>query len=82
MSGHNTIVRSVYDLGLGAWAGGLVANRVAADVPGPTAPRVLGAGWAQWAPVSAAAIAAHLIGGAGIPRAKSVRIVAMSGVVG
>jgi len=80
------VVRSLHDLGLAAWFGGTLAgavavNGAAADVPDPQMRlRVANAGWARWAPVNAAAIAAHLIGGAGLLRANKGRVAAQSGV--
>lgn len=86
MSERNIIVRGLHDLGLGAWFGGSLAgavavNGAAADVPDPaTRLRIANAGWARWTPVNAAAIAAHLIGGAGLLRANRGRVAAQSGV--
>ena len=86
MSERNTLVRSLHDLGLAAWFGGSLAgavavNGAAADVPDPTLRlRVANAGWARWTPVNAAAIAAHLVGGAGLLRANRGRTAAQSGV--
>jgi hypothetical protein len=83
---NNVVVRSLHDLGLAAWFGGSLAgavavNGAAADVPDPKMRlRVANAGWARWTPVNAAAIAAHLIGGAGLLRANKRRAAAQSGV--
>ena len=72
MSGRNTVVRSLHDVGLAAWFGGTLAgavgiNGAAADVPDRTQRLlVANAGWARWTPVNLAAIAAHLVGGAGL----------------
>lgn len=85
MSERNTIIRSMHDLGLAAWFGGSLAgavavNGAAADVPDPKLRlRVANAGWARWTPVNAAAIAAHLIGGAGLLRANRGRVNTQSG---
>lgn len=74
------------NLGLAAWFGGSLAGAVAvngeaADVPDPTLRlRVANAGWARWTPVNAAAIGAHLVGGAGLLRANRGRTAAQSGV--
>jgi hypothetical protein len=76
MSHRNTLVRSLHDLGLAAWFGGSLAgavavNGAAADIPDPTLRlQVVNTGWARWTPVNAAAIAAHLIGGAGLLRTE------------
>lgn len=72
MSEKNTVIRSMHDLGLAAWFGGSLMGAVGLN--GATAeandPRerakLSSAGWARWAPVSAAAIGAHAIGGAGL----------------
>ena len=86
MSERNTVVRSLHDLGLAAWFGGSLAgavavNGAAADVPEPKLRlTVANAGWARWAPVNAAAIGAHLIGGAALLRANRSRIAGQSGV--
>jgi hypothetical protein len=86
MSERNTIVRSLHDLGLAAWFGGSLAgavtvNGAAADIPDPSIRlRVANAGWARWTPVNAIAIAAHLIGGAGLLLANRGRTTAQSGV--
>jgi hypothetical protein len=83
---NNVVVRSLHDVGLAAWFGGSLAgavavNGAAADVPDPKMRlRVANAGWARWTPVNAAAIAAHLIGGAGLLRANKRRAAAQSGV--
>ena len=85
---RNTVVRSLHDLGLGAWFGGALmgaigVNGAAADVDDPTQrARVANAGWDRWTPVNAVAIAAHLIGGAGIIRANTGRIKGQKGVAG
>jgi hypothetical protein len=86
MSERNTVVRSLHDLGLAAWFGGSLAgavavNGAAADVPDPQLRlRVANAGWARWTPVNAAAIGAHLLGGAGLLRANRGRVAAQNGV--
>ena len=88
MTNRNTFVRSLHDLGLGAWFGGALmgaigVNGAAADVDDPTQrARVANAGWDRWTPVNAVAIAAHLIGGAGIIRANTGRIKGQKGVAG
>ncbi len=67
MSRH-TLARSMHDLGLAAWFGGSLMgavghNGAAASLRDP-AERSAAAtvGWSRWAPVSAAAIGAHLLG--------------------
>jgi hypothetical protein len=86
MSDRNTLVRSLHDLGLAVWFGGSLAGAVAvngavADVPDPKLRlQVANTGWARWTPVNAAAIAAHLVGGAGLLRANRGRTAAQGGV--
>jgi hypothetical protein len=86
MSECNTLVRSLHDLGLAAWFGGSLAgavaiNGAAADVPDPKLRlRIVNTGWARWTPVNAIAIAAHLVGGAGLLRANRGRAAAQGGV--
>lgn len=86
MSDRNTVIRTMHDLGLAAWFGGSLAgavavNGAAADVPDPTQRlTVANAGWARWAPVNAAAIGTHLLGGAGLLRANRERVAGQRGV--
>ncbi len=86
MAERNTVVRSLHDLGLAAWFGGSLAgaiavNGAAAEVPDKTQRlHVANAGWARWTPVNLAAIAAHLVGGAGLLYANKGRVAAQSGV--
>jgi hypothetical protein len=86
MSQRNTVVRSLHDLGLAAWFGGTLAgavavNGAAADVRDPSERlHVANAGWARWAPVNLAAIAAHLVGGAGLLLANKGRVATQRGV--
>jgi hypothetical protein len=86
MSHRNTVVRSLHDLGLGAWFGGALAgavavNGAAADIPDEKQRlRVANAGWARWTPVNLAAIIIHLIGGVGLLMGNRGRVAAQSGV--
>ncbi len=86
MSRRNTVVRSVHDLGAAAWFGGSLmgavgVNGAAASVADPTdRAKVAAVGWGKWAPVSAAAIAAHLVGGAGVLLANRHRATHQGGV--
>lgn len=86
MSSRNTVLRSLHDVGLAAWFGGSLAgavavNGAAADLPDPTQRlKTANTGWARWTPVNAAAIAAHLIGGAGILSANRTRVGTQAGV--
>jgi hypothetical protein len=79
-SNRNTIIRSLHDVGGAAWFGGSLMGAVAVNGlskdlkdPGERA-AIASDGWARWAPVSAAAIGAHLVGGAGILLANRDRV--------
>jgi len=82
----DTTVRSLHDLGLAAWFGGSLMgavglNGAAASVSDPTErAKTASTGWARWAPFNAAAIGAHLLGGAGLVRANRKRIGSQAGV--
>ena len=86
MAEKNTLARTMHDMGLAAWFGGSLmgavgVNGAAAEVDDPTQrSRVANAGWARWTPVNAAAIAAHLVGGALITTANKGRLVTQQGV--
>jgi hypothetical protein len=86
MSERNTVVRTLHDLGLATWLGGSLAgavgiNGAAADVPDEKLRLVVAnAGWARWTPVNLAAIAAHLVGGAGVLYANKGRVATQRGV--
>jgi len=80
MSGRNTVVRSMHDIGLAAWFGGSLMGAVAlngataeAQAPGERL-RLASLGWAKWAPVQVAALLAHGIGGIGLIRANKTRL--------
>jgi len=84
-SNRNTIIRSMHDLGAAAWFGGTLMGAIginggSKDVKDPAErAAVAAAGWARWAPISAAAIGAHLIGGAGLLAANRDRVRAQQG---
>jgi hypothetical protein len=86
MSSRNTVIRSLHDLGAAAWFGGSLmgaagVNGAAAAVRDPQdRARIAAVGWGKWTPFSAAAIGAHLIGGASIPYANRGRAKRQSGV--
>ncbi len=88
MSDRNTLAHLMHDAGLAAWFGGSLmgaigVNGAAADVDDPRQrARVANAGWNRWTPVNAAAIAAHLIGGAQILKANKGRVASQQGVLG
>ncbi|HEX5597880.1 MAG TPA: hypothetical protein VFX61_17985 [Micromonosporaceae bacterium] len=86
MSQRHTVLRSMHDLGLGAWFGGSLMGAIGVNGatreihdPHERLP-VASAGWAQWTPVNAAAIGTHLVGAAGELVTESGRVVAQSGV--
>ncbi|WP_324651167.1 hypothetical protein [Georgenia sp. H159] len=80
MSQRNTVVRSLHDLGLAAWFGGSLMgavglNGAAAEADNPRERLTLSsAGWARWAPLNAAAIAAHVYGGLGLIAGNEARL--------
>ena len=85
-SNRNTIIRSLHDVGAAAWFGGSLMGAVALngaskDVSNPLErTKIASSGWARWAPFSAAAIGAHLLGGAGLLLAHRDRVSNQSGV--
>ena len=85
MTERNTLVRSLHDVGLAAWFGGSLMgavglNGAAAQARDPQERLTLSsAGWARWAPVSAATIGTHLIGGLGLIGGNKARLGAQSG---
>ena len=86
MSERDTTIRILHDLGAAAWFGGSLmgaiglngASKAVAD-PSERA-GVAATGWARWAPVNAAAIGAHLVGGAGLVLANKNRVAGQAGV--
>lgn len=86
MSSRNTFVRSLHDVGSAAWFGGSLmgavgVNGAAAAVRDPRERvRTAAVGWAKWAPVSALAIGAHLLGGGAVLYANRDRAKHQSGV--
>lgn len=85
-SNRNTVIRSLHDLGAAAWFGGTLmgaigVNGASKDVKDPAErAAVASAGWARWAPVSAAAIGAHLVGATGLLLANRDRVRDQKGV--
>ncbi|WP_240900472.1 hypothetical protein [Kineococcus indalonis] len=82
------MIRSLHDLGLAAWFGGSLFGAVglngasaAVSDPGDRT-HVATAGWARWAPVNAAALAVHSIGGVGLILANRGRVAAQAGTRG
>ena len=86
MSNTNTLARTLHDVGLAAWFGGSLMgavglNGASSEVSDPTdRARVANSGWGRWTPVNAAAIGAHLIGGAKLTTANKGRLVGQKGV--
>jgi hypothetical protein len=85
MTETDTLYRSLHDLGLAAWFGGTLmgavgVNGAANEVVNPRErARVASAGWGRWVPIQAAAIGAHLVGGAGLLVSQRRRAVLQSG---
>ena len=85
MSEKNTLIRSMHDLGLAAWFGGALMgavglNGAAAKAKDPKERLELSSvGWGRWAPVNAAAIGLHAIGGAGLIAANKSRLAGQPG---
>jgi hypothetical protein len=82
MSGRNTVVHSMHDLGLAAWFGGglmgvIGLNGAASKAKDPTERlRLSSLGWGKWAPVQFAAILVHGIGGVGLILGNKGRLAA------
>lgn len=79
MSSRNTLLRSAHDLGAAAWFGGSLAGVISINGTASVArtterTRYAADGWARWAPVSVAAIGAHLVGGLGLINANRGRL--------
>lgn len=86
MSTRNTVIRSMHDIGLAVWCGGALMGAVglngAANTVGDKQDRaaVASAGWGRWAPVNAAAIVVHAVGGIGLIIANKERVAGQQGV--
>ncbi|GAA3001086.1 hypothetical protein [Actinokineospora diospyrosa] len=76
----DTVIRSLHDVGLSAWFGGALMGAVGVNGAAAEADKatertgIAASGWAKWSPVSAAAIATHLIGGAGLLISQRKRV--------
>lgn len=85
MSEKNTLIRSMHDIGLAAWFGGALMgavglNGAAAKAKDPRERLELSSvGWGRWAPVNAAAIGVHAIGGAGLIATNKSRLAGQPG---
>src|SRR3954447_2790554 len=79
VSTRNTTLRALHDVGLAAWFGGSLfgvagLNAAAEEAQQQrTTARITSVGWAKWAPVNAAFVGAHLVGGAGLLAANRKR---------
>ena len=86
MNDRHTTIRTLHDVGAAVWMGGSLMGAVGLNGASATVAdtgdraRVAANGWARWAPVSAAAIAAHLAGGLGLIIANRGRVRGQSGV--
>lgn len=86
MTTRNTVIRSMHDVGLAVWCGGSLMgavglNGAANEVTDQTQRGpVASTGWARWAPVNAAAIGIHAIGGIGLIVANKGRVAGQKGV--
>ena len=82
MSARQTVIRSLHDIGLAAWFGGTLMGAVGlnggtAAAKDPTERlRLSSIGWAKWAPVQLAALAAHGVGGIGLILGNKARLAA------
>jgi hypothetical protein len=85
-SSRNTLIRSLHDLGAAGWFGGALMGAVALNgasknISNPfERSKVAAAGWARWAPFSAAAIGANMLGGSGLLLANRHRVRSQPGV--
>jgi hypothetical protein len=85
-SSRNTVIHSMHDVGAAAWFGGslmgaIALNGASKDISDPAERSKIAAdGWARWAPFSAAAIGAHLLGGGGLLLEHRDRVGSQPGV--
>ncbi|MFG2772770.1 hypothetical protein [Streptomyces sp. NPDC048350] len=88
MSGRNTALRSLHDVGLAAWFGGSLMGAVGLNGAAKEqsrgdwelGARIAGSGWSKWAPVGAAAIGMHMVGTSGLLATNAARVVTQQGV--
>lgn len=82
---HN-VIHLLHDAGLAAWTGGSLMGAVGLNGAAATLtdPRQRAsastAGWSRWAPVNAAAVAAHVVGGIGLTITDRERVRNQKGV--
>ncbi|MCW2811119.1 MAG: hypothetical protein JWP61_1577 [Friedmanniella sp.] len=80
MTGNNTVVRSMHDLGLAAWFGGSLMgatglNGATSKAKDPTERlRLSSDGWALWTPWQIAAVGVHTVGSIGMIFGNSSRL--------
>ncbi len=85
MTSH-PIIHFLHDAGAAAWFGGSLMgatslNAAAAELSDPRErARISTAGWSRWAPANATAVAAHVIGGAGLMITDWERVRTQEGV--
>jgi hypothetical protein len=85
MNDRNTVIRTLHDLGGAVWLGGSLMGAVGLNgaskdiADSHDRAKVASSGWARWAPVSAAAIGAHLAGGLGLLLANRGRLAGQKG---
>ncbi|MGL4173638.1 MAG: hypothetical protein ACRCTR_06145 [Actinomycetota bacterium] len=83
---RNTVIRTLHDVGAAAWFGGSLMgavglNGASQDVSDPRErTKIASAGWGRWAPVAAAAIGSHVIGGLGLVLSNRDRVMNQRGV--
>ena len=88
MENRNTVVRVLHDVGAAAWFGGTLMGAVGLNGAANTVrdendrASVASVGWARWAPLNAAAIGAHLVGGLGLLLANRDRVAFQKGTRG
>ena len=84
---RHTLARTLHDVGLAAWFGGSLMgavglNGAAASLRNPDERSSSATvGWSRWAPVSAAAIGAHLVGAVTLLRTEAPRVRNQEGVL-
>ena len=84
---RHTLARTLHDVGLATWFGGSLMgavglNGAAASLRNPDERSASATvGWSRWAPVSAAAIGAHLIGAVQLLRTEAPRVRSQEGVM-
>lgn len=86
MSQSNKLARTVHDVALGAWFGGMLMgavglNAASKEIENPSdRVRVANAGWGRWTPLNLGAIGAYLASGAVLVRANKGRLAGQHGV--